>query len=240
MSKLFSVPHERKRTLFDWFTSFAGKPFDFEKLYALRNINLEVQRGEFLGVIGKNGSGKSTLLKVISRIYLPTEGEVVVGSEVFPLLDLAIGFQPEFTCTENIYLYGATLGFTRKQLSDRLRSIIEFAELERFVDAKLRTFSTGMILRLAFAIAIQSDAPIFLVDEGLAVGDWTFWLKCEEEFREFKANGRTVVFVSHDLNAVQKFCDRVVIMDEGTIFRVGNPAEMIEHYASSEAIGTVS
>ncbi len=239
VSKVFSIPHEKKKTLFHRLTSFVGKKYEFEQLYALRDINLRIHEGEFLGVIGKNGSGKSTLLKVISKIYLPTKGSIFVRGEIFPLLELGIGFQPEFSCKENVYLYGAILGFTRRQLSGRLKNIIEFAELERFIDAKLGTLSTGMILRLAFSVAIQSEAPIFLVDEGLAVGDRTFWLKCEEEFRKFKANGRTVVFVSHDMNAIQKFCDRVIVMNDGQIVRGGLPDEMIEFYVNGGMLSQV-
>ena len=234
VSKVFSIPHERKRTLFHWLRSFGGRRYEFEPLYALRNINLRVREGEFLGVIGKNGSGKSTLLKVISKVYVPTKGSVFLRGDVFPLLELGTGFQLEFSCKDNIYLYGAILGFTRRQLSDRLKNIIEFAELERFVDAKLGTFSMGMILRLAFSIAIQSDAPIFLVDEGLAVGDRVFWSKCEEEFRKFKSNGRTVVFVSHDMTAIQKFCDRVLIMKDGEIHREGESKEMVDIYLNGK------
>lgn len=232
VSKVFSIPHERKRTLFHWLTSLGGKRYEFERLDALKDIDLEVRAGEFLGVIGKNGSGKSTLLKVISKIYMPTTGKVTVRGEVFPMLELGVGFQPEFTCKENVYLYGSILGFTRRQLSERIRGIIKFAEIERFIDAKLGTLSTGMILRLAFAVAIQSDAPIFLVDEVLAVGDRDFWARCEEEFQKLKAESRTVLFVSHDLWAVERFCDRVIVMNNGEIVRYGDTKAMIEFYVN--------
>lgn len=234
ISKVFALPHERKRTLFHWLGSVMGKQYDYEPLNALRNINLRVRDGEFLGVIGKNGSGKSTLLKVISRIYPPTTGSVRVRGDIFPLLELGVGFQHEFSVKENVFLYGAMLGFTRKDLRRRLDSIIAFAELERFIDAKLGTLSSGMMLRLAFSIAIQSQATIFLVDEGLAVGDRQFWQKCEDEFMKFKQGGKTVVFVSHDLYAVQRFCSRVVILREGRIERDGDPKEMVDYYIESQ------
>ena len=230
VSKVFSLPHERKSTLFHWLTSLGAKSFEFELLYALKNIDLQVRDGEFLGVIGKNGSGKSTLLKVISRVYRPTTGVVRVRGEIFPLLELGVGFQPEFSCKENVYLYGTVLGFTRKQLNGLLPAIIEFAELERFIDAKLGTLSTGMLLRLAFAIAMQSEASIFLVDEGLAVGDRDFWQKCEEQFIKFKTEGKTVVFVSHDMGLVHKFCDRVVVIQDGRIVNRGESKQMIDYY----------
>lgn len=230
VTKVFAIPHERKRTLFHWLTSFGGKRYDFEPLYALKEINLHVREGEFLGIIGKNGSGKSTLLKIISNIYAPTEGSVHVRGDIFPLLELGVGFQPEFSVKENIFLYGIMLGFTRKELHARLGDILAFAELERFVDAKLGTLSTGMVLRLAFAVAVQSDASIFLVDEGLAVGDKDFWQKCEEQFHKFKSGGKTVVFVSHDLYAVQRFCDRVILIQNGQIVREGSSLEMVEFY----------
>ncbi len=232
ITKEFYIPHERKPTLFHWITSVMGKKYDYEPLYALRDINLHVRDGEFLGVIGKNGSGKSTLLKVISRIYVPTAGTVKVRGDIFPLLELGVGFQHEFSVKENVFLYGAMLGFTRKELHRRLESIIAYAELERFVDAKLGTLSSGMMLRLAFSIAVQSDAEIFLVDEGLAVGDKDFWKRCEDEFFKFKRDGKTVVFVSHDLYAVQRFCDRAIVLDHGEIIGEGRSGDMVNFYTN--------
>ena len=232
VTKEFRLPHERKRTIFHWAISILGKRYDYEQFYALRDINLHVKAGEFLGVIGKNGSGKSTLLKIISGIYQPTRGNVAVSAEVYPMLELGVGFQQEFSVKENIFLYGAVLGFTRKELNQLLDTIIEFAELERFIDAKLSTLSLGMMIRLGFAIAVQSQATIFLVDEVLAVGDKDFTVKCQKEFVRFKAEGKTVVFVSHDLNSVRQFCDRIVVMEDGRIVNEGNPDEMISSYLS--------
>jgi len=232
VTKVFAIPHERKKTLFHWLTSMMGRHYDYEPLYALQGINLHVKEGEFLGIIGKNGSGKSTLLKVISNIYPPTEGTVHVNGDVYPMLDLGVGFQPEFSVKENIYLYGTMLGFTRKELSARYDGIIEYSDLGRFVDAKLSTLSMGMMLRLGFSIAIQSDASIFLVDEVLAVGDKDFAQRCEEQFRKFKSNGKTVVLVSHDLNAVQKFSDRVVVLEGGEIVKEGSPEDMVSFYSN--------
>jgi ABC-type polysaccharide/polyol phosphate transport system ATPase subunit len=230
VSKVFSIPHQKKSTLFHWVTSFGKGSYEYEPLYALKDINLNIREGEFLGVIGKNGSGKSTLLKVISRIYRPTTGTVTVNGDIFPMLELGVGFQPEFSVKENVYLYAIILGFTRREISRRLDAIITFAELERFIDAKLGTLSSGMILRLAFAIAIQSEASLLLVDEALAVGDEEFQIKCEAHFVRFKEEGKTVVLVSHDPVAVGKFCDRVIIMENGCFKNEGTPEEMIRQY----------
>ena len=232
VTKVFSLPHEKKKTLFHWLTSMMGRHYDYEPLYALQGINLEIKEGEFVGIIGKNGSGKSTLLRVISNIYPPTEGTVHVNGDVYPMLDLGVGFQPEFSVKENIFLYGTMLGFTRKQLTARYDDIIRYAGLERFVDAKLSTLSMGMMLRLGFSIAIQSDASIFLVDEVLSVGDKDFMERCEEQFRKFKEEGKTIVFVSHDLSLIQKFCDRVVVIDEGKQVNEGEAYKMVQFYAT--------
>lgn len=236
VSKVFALPHERKKTLFHWATSAFGKKYDYEPLYALRDINLHVKDGEFLGVIGKNGSGKSTLLKVISGIYPPSSGNVDVADEIFPMLELGVGFQPEFTVKENILLYGTVLGFTRKQLNLLLHTIVEYAGLERFIDAKLSTLSLGMMLRLGFAVAVQSRASIFLVDEVLAVGDKDFYERCEQQFKKLKAEGRTVLFVSHDLYQVRRFCDRVIVMADGALVEDGPTESMIDRYSAAGSI----
>jgi ABC-type polysaccharide/polyol phosphate transport system ATPase subunit len=230
VSKVFSIPHERRRTLFHWISSLGKGKYDFEPLFALKDVSLQVREGEFVGLIGRNGCGKSTLLKIISRIYSPTKGGIRVKGNIFPLLELGVGFQPEFSCKENVFLYGSTLGFTRKQLSSRLKSILEFAEIERFVDAKLATLSTGMIVRLAFAIAVQSEAEIYLVDEGLAVGDSAFKEKCRLEFSRMKQQGRTLLFVSHDMSEIQQFCDRALVMENGQVVNTGQPDEMVVYY----------
>jgi ABC-2 type transport system ATP-binding protein len=192
-----------------------------------------VNDGEFFGIIGRNGSGKSTLLKVISRIYRPSSGEISVGGQVFPMLELGIGFQPEFSCRENIFLQGVVLGFSRREIVRRFDEIVSFAELERFVDAKLSTLSTGMLMKLGFSIAVQSNASIFLVDEAFAVGDQAFLIKCQEKFRKFKSDGKTVVLVSHDLNAIAQFCSRVVVLRDGQIVNEGNADAMVSWYTAT-------
>jgi ABC-type polysaccharide/polyol phosphate transport system ATPase subunit len=233
ITKIFKLPHQRRRTLYHRLVSIVKRQYDFESLYALRDISLTVNDGEFFGIIGRNGSGKSTLLKVISKIYRPTAGELSVGGQVFPMLELGIGFQQEFSCRENVFLQGVVLGFSRKEIVKRFDEIIAFAELERFVDAKLGTLSTGMLMKLGFAIAVQSDAPILLVDEAFAVGDLMFSAKCEQKFSQFRAEGKTVILVSHDLEAVRKFCSRVIVLRDGQIINEGDAAAMISWYRKS-------
>ncbi|MGD0338022.1 MAG: ABC transporter ATP-binding protein [Bacteroidota bacterium] len=232
ITKIFKIPHERKRTLYHRLVSIVKRRYDFEPLHALRNISLSIADGEFIGIIGRNGSGKSTLLKIISRIYCPSSGKVHVKGDVFPMLELGIGFQPEFSCRENVFLQGVVLGFTRKEIVKRFDEIIAYAELERFVDAKLGTLSSGMLMRLGFSIAAQSDASIFLVDEAFAVGDRAFGAKCEQKFRQFKSEGKTVLLVSHDLHTVQHFCSRVIVLQDGQIVNEGDPQAMIAWYSA--------
>jgi lipopolysaccharide transport system ATP-binding protein len=229
VNKIFRLPHDRKTTLRQRFVSLLQKK-TYEELYALRNINLKVNAGEFLGIIGKNGAGKSTLLKVVAMVFEPTTGCVSVNGSIAPFLELGVGFHWELTVKDNIFLYGALLGMSRREVEDRYDWIIDFSGLERFVDAKLKNLSSGMQVRLGFSITVSVDSPILLVDEVLAVGDMDFQRKCYSSFEGFKRNGRTILFVSHDLNAVNKFCDRVVLLKQGNIIDVGNPADVLEEY----------
>jgi lipopolysaccharide transport system ATP-binding protein len=230
LSKVFRIPHAKKATLFHNLLSVVTQRYDYEEFYALRDISFRIREGEFVGIIGRNGSGKSTLLKVLSRIYLPSAGTVSINDDIFPLLELGVGFQHDFTVRDNIYLYGSLLGFSRKQMGKKLDEILAFAELERFADAKLEKLSTGMQMRLGFSIAIQSIAPIMLVDEVLAVGDNVFAEKSRAIFRDLKAKGTTILFVSHDMGAVKEFCDRVLILHHGSLMDEGNSAAMVDEY----------
>lgn len=230
VTKIFQIPHERHKTLFHKLTSLLHSSYSYEKFYALREVSLRVQKNEFLGIIGRNGSGKTTLLRIIAGIYRPTFGNVVVKEEITPFLEIGVGFQGDFTIRENIYINGALLGFSRKEIDKRFQWIIEFAELEKFTDIKLSKLSAGMQVRLAFAIAIQSDAPIIIVDEVIAVGDTNFQKKCRDIFWQYKKQGKTVIFVSHDLNSVQEYCDRVIVLHEGKVMNDGKPDEMIKYY----------
>lgn len=223
LTKSFKIPHQVTRTLFHKLTSALYSPYEYEELYALKDISLTVQKGEFFGIMGRNGCGKTTLLRVIAGIYRPTSGTCRVEAGIAPLLELGLGFQARLTCRDNIFINGALLGFSRGEIQSRYNDIMQFAELAKFADMSLDQLSSGMKVRLAFAIAIQSPAPIFLVDEVLAVGDVLFQEKCKEVFRAFKRQGRTVLFVSHDPDAVEEFCDRVVIMQEGKVVHEGSP-----------------
>ena len=229
VNKVFRLPHDKKTTLRQRFVSIFQKS-TYEQLYALRNINLKVNKGEFLGIIGKNGSGKSTLLKLIANVLEPTSGTISVNANVAPFLELGVGFQGDLTVKDNVFLYGALLGMSKKQIVDKYDWIIDFSGLERFVDAKLKNLSSGMQVRLGFSITVSIETPILLVDEVLAVGDIDFQQKCYDSFENFKKNGRTILFVSHDLTAVEKFCDRVVLLENGSIKDEGRPDKVIRKY----------
>lgn len=229
VNKIFRLPHDRKTTLRQRFVSILQKS-TYEKLYALRNINLKVDAGEFLGIIGKNGSGKSTLLKLIAKVLEPTSGRISVTGDVAPFLELGIGFQGDLTVKDNVFLYGALLGMSQKEIANKYDWIIDFSGLERFVDAKLKNLSSGMQVRLGFSITVSVETPILLVDEVLAVGDIDFQQKCYNTFESFKKNGRTILFVSHDLNAVEKFCDRVVLLENGQIKDIGDAYSVLHVY----------
>jgi ABC-type polysaccharide/polyol phosphate transport system ATPase subunit len=229
VSKIFKIPTDRRLTLRDRVVNIFNKN-DYKELIVLKDINLEVKQGEFIGIIGKNGSGKSTLLYLISEIYLPTKGKVSVNGSIMPFLELGIGFNDELSATDNIYTYGALLGLPKKQISKKFDNIIKFAELEKFVNVKLKNFSSGMRVRLAFATAIQMDADIYLVDEVLAVGDLEFQKKCFDVFKKFKKDGKTIIYVSHNLSTIKDFCDRCIYLDAGQIKANGKPENVIAEY----------
>jgi ABC-2 type transport system ATP-binding protein len=228
LSKDFRLPHEKKNSLKEHFLKF-GRP-SFNYLHALHDIDFEVKRGEFFGIVGRNGSGKSTLLKIIGGIYQPTHGSVEVNGTLTPFIELGIGFNPELTGRENIFLNGAILGLTRKEIVAKYDEIVAFAELANFMDQKLKNYSSGMQVRLAFSIAIQAHNDILLIDEVLAVGDAAFQRKCYNVFKEIKRSGRTVVFVTHDMGAVQEYCDRAMMIEDSKILTIGKPREVALHY----------
>ncbi len=230
VSKIFEVPHERTKTLFHKLTSVFHPSYEYEEFYALRNISFDVKKGEFLGIMGRNGSGKTTLLRIIAGVYKPSAGSCDVRDQISPFLELGLGFQPRLSCRDNIFIYGALLGFSRREMNVRYHEIMRFSELDRFADAPLERLSSGMKVRLAFATAIQSDAPILLVDEVLAVGDRIFQDKCRDVFWRFKHEGRTILFVSHDSSAVKQYCDRTLVLESGEVVNEGPPADMIEYY----------
>lgn len=233
LDKDFLLPHERKNTLKEWILHFK-KP-SYEKLHALKDIDFEVERGEFFGIVGRNGSGKSTLLKIIGGIYQPTRGSVHVNGTLTPFIELGIGFNPELTGRENVFLNGAILGLTHKEMRTKYDEIVAFAELEKFMDQKLKNYSSGMQVRLAFSIAIQAHNDILLIDEVLAVGDSAFQRKCFNVFKDIKKQGKTVIFVTHDMGAVQEYCDRAMMINDSKIEIIGNPREVALRYEANNA-----
>ncbi len=232
--KRFRIPHERKATVLDTIAGalalFGRGASDFEELWALRNVTFDILKGRSLGIIGDNGSGKSTLLRLIARVMVPDRGRIIVNGRVAPMLELGLGFHPELTVKENVIVFGAIMGLDREKLRKQIESIILFSELKRFQDAQLRTLSSGMQMRLAFSVAIETEADIILVDEALSVGDIEFGKKCLNRFEQFKKEGRTIVLVSHDLNLVSVFCDDAVILSQGEIVASGKANKIVQEY----------
>lgn len=229
VEKSFRIPHEQRTTIKEHFLH----PFDrtsYERNAALRDVSFSVAQGEFFGIVGPNGSGKSTLLKILAGIYRADAGEVVVHGLLSPFIELGVGFHPDLTARDNIRMNGTLLGLTRRELDDRFDSIIEFAELERFVDQKLKNYSSGMQLRLAYSIAIQVEFDILLLDEVLAVGDQSFQEKCVATFDQMRSAGKTIVLVSHDLTSVAAFCDRAALIHFGEVVAVGESQDVIDVY----------
>lgn len=231
LNKVFRIPHEKRDTLFAALTGLI-KPASYETLNALKDISFSVEEGEMFGIIGANGSGKSTLLKILARILRPTSGKVNVKKTVTPFLELGVGFQIHFTSVENIRMYGTIMGLSQREIEDKTDEILEFAGLERFRDTKLTNLSTGMQLRLAFSTAVQTRPEILLLDEVLAVGDLDFQKKCYGVLERFKNEGVTIVFVSHDLVSVKKFCTRTLLIDHGVQAMMGDTREVVEYYQS--------
>jgi ABC-type polysaccharide/polyol phosphate transport system ATPase subunit len=229
LSKSFEIPHERRTTLKEYFLHPLRR-MSYERNDALRSVTFWVDRGEFFGVIGPNGSGKSTLLKIMAGIYRAESGRIRVHGALSPFIELGVGFAMDLTARDNIRINGTLLGLTQSAIDDRFDEILAFAELERFVDLKLKNFSSGMLLRLAYSIAIQVPFDILLLDEVLAVGDERFQQKCFATFDRFRSEGKTVVFVSHDLHSVERFCDRVMLLAQGAIVAIGEPREVVGVY----------
>lgn len=240
ISKKFRIHHEKRNSVYEKVTSFFNRKKYYEELEVLKNVSFSVKKGEMLGIIGLNGSGKSTLLKLIAKILHPDEGTIGTKGKVTPILALGTGFQTELTAYDNVILYGMILGFTKNQIKSKLKSIFEFAELEKFMDTQLKNFSSGMYSRLAFSTAIQVDPDILLVDEVLSVGDLPFQEKSFNEFMKIRNSGKSIVLVSHDLETVRKLCDRVLILHEGKLHIIGKPNEVIEEYVRLTSKSNIS
>lgn len=225
VSKTFKLPHEKQSSLKGMFlSSFSKKSYELQ--HALKDINFEVKKGEFFGIVGRNGCGKSTLLKCIAGVYAPNEGSIKINGSLVPFIELGVGFNPELTGRDNVYLNGALIGFNRQQMDAMYDEIVEFAELKDFMDQKLKNYSSGMQVRLAFSIAIRAKSDILLLDEVLAVGDAIFQQKCFNYFHELKRKGKTVLLVSHDTNALRQYCTNGVLIEQGEIVSEG-PIETI-------------
>lgn len=219
----YRLPHEQVGTFREYFIRLLERKIKFQNFLALDNVSLNVTRGTVHGVIGHNGAGKSTMLKVISRVIKPTRGRVLVYGKVAPLLELGAGFHPELTGKENIYLNGALLGYSRDDMEHLLDPIIEFSELKDFIDAPLRTYSSGMQARLGFAVATAVDPDILIVDEILGVGDEAFQKKCEERISDYRKHGTTIFLVSHNLEVIKRMCQEVTWLDHGKVVQTGDP-----------------
>ena len=202
----------------------------YREHFALDQLDFEIKKGETVGIIGTNGSGKSTILKIITGVLNPTDGEVTVDGRISALLELGAGFNMEYTGIENVYLNGTMIGFTKQEIDCRLNDILEFADIGDFVNQPVKTYSSGMFVRLAFAVAINIDPEILIVDEALSVGDVFFQSKCYHKFEEFKKMGKTILFVSHDLGSITKYCDRSILLNKGHKLFEGTPKEAVDLY----------
>ena len=222
VSKTFRLPHQQYSTL----KERALHPFrstDYDELHAVKDVSVEIATGEFFGIVGRNGSGKSTLLKCIAGIYGVDAGRISIAGRLSPFIELGVGFNMDLTARDNVIINAIMLGLSRRQARARFDEVIAFAELEEFIDLKLKNYSSGMLVRLAFATSIEVDAEILLIDEVLAVGDAAFQQKCFEQFYRLKREGRTIVFVSHDMYSVERFCNRAMLMERGTMVQIGEP-----------------
>lgn len=225
MYKLYQKPQDRLKEALG-----LTKKKLYKENYALKGIDLTIRQGETVGIIGTNGSGKSTILKIITGVLNPTSGSLTVNGRISALLELGAGFNMEYNGIENIYLNGTMMGFSEKEISEKLQDILAFADIGDYVYQPCKTYSSGMFVRLAFAVAINIEPEILIVDEALSVGDVFFQAKCYHKFEEFKKMGKTILFVSHDLSSIAKYCDRVILLNKGTLLGEGNPKEMIDTY----------
>ncbi|SQE85601.1 ABC-transporter [Streptococcus dysgalactiae subsp. equisimilis] len=231
VSKSFKLPTEATKsfrtTLVNRFRGIKG----FTEQQVLKDINFEVHKGDFFGIVGRNGSGKSTLLKIISQIYVPEKGQVTVDGKMVSFIELGVGFNPELTGRENIYMNGAMLGFTKEEINAMYDDIVDFAELHDFMNQKLKNYSSGMQVRLAFSVAIKAQGDVLILDEVLAVGDEAFQRKCNDYFMERKDSGKTTILVTHDMGAVKKYCNRAVLIEDGLVKAYGEPFDVANQYS---------
>lgn len=229
VSKTFLVPHEKISTLKGVFTNIFKKK-SHDVLHALNNVSFEIQKGEFFGIVGRNGSGKSTLLKILAGVYTSDAGLIKIHGAISPFLELGIGFNPELSGRDNIYLNATVLGMTKKEIDEKFDVIVAFSELERFIDQKLKNYSSGMQVRLAFSVSIHANRDILIMDEVLAVGDSNFQSKCIQEFHKHRKAGRTILLVTHNLSIIEQYCDRALLLRNGSVVCVGDPQDVAIAY----------
>lgn len=230
VSKDFKIFHEKRTTIYESFFGFFSRKKNHEILNALNDVSFDVKRGEMFGIIGKNGGGKTTLLKLLSKIIKPDKGYIQTNGKVIPLLALGLGFHPELTATTNIIQSSILFGFSKKEITPRIDEIIKFAGLERFADTKIKNFSAGMQMRLAFATAMQVKPDILILDEVFGVGDIDFQAKCYDAILSFKKQGKSIIFVSHDMSAIREHCDRVLFLNQGKVKSIGDVHEVTKLY----------
>lgn len=229
VSKTFRLPHQRYSTLKERVLHpFRSRTFD--ELNAVQDVSIDIKRGEFFGIVGRNGSGKSTLLKCLAGIYEPNAGSVGITGRLSPFIELGVGLNGDLTARDNVMINAVLLGLTRQQAKERFDHIIAFAELEDFLDLKLKNYSSGMTVRLAFSVAIEVDADVLLIDEVLAVGDAAFQQKCFEQFQRLKREGKTIILVTHDMASVERFCDRAMLLEKGEVVSIGEPHAIARAY----------
>ena len=238
VSKFFRLPTEAtqslRTSLVNRFKGIKG----YKEQHVLKDISFEVEKGDFYGIVGRNGSGKSTLLKIISEIYIPEKGKVTIDGKLVSFIELGVGFNPELTGRENVYMNGAMLGFSTEEVDDMYDDIVEFAELGEFMNQKLKNYSSGMQVRLAFSVAIKAQGDILILDEVLAVGDEAFQRKCNDYFKDRKESGKTTILVTHDMGAVKKYCNKAVLIENGLVKAIGNPDDVANQYSLDNATET--
>jgi lipopolysaccharide transport system ATP-binding protein len=231
ISKFYRIPRERKTTVYENLLGLISKKYrSYDEFWALKDISFTVAHGETFGIIGPNGSGKSTLLKIMAGVLFADSGKVAINGKVAPFLELGVGFQPELTAKENVYLYGAIMGLNKKEVAQRYEEIMEFSELKRFENMRLKNFSSGMYVRLAFSTAIQVNPDIMLIDEVLAVGDQAFQEKCKSKINSFRKAGKTIILVTHDLTSVKQLCERCLLLNKGQMIGLGETDSIISQY----------
>ncbi|HKD84622.1 MAG TPA: ABC transporter ATP-binding protein [Terriglobales bacterium] len=232
VTQRFRVIHERPDTVRELFSKLFRKSASYHDFEAVKNVSFDVPHGQAMGIIGRNGSGKSTLLKIIAGVYRPSKGKVTVSGSLAPLIELGAGFHHELTGRENILLNGLLMGYSKRDMLEREQRVIDFADIGEFIDAPVKQYSSGMYMRLAFAVAIEVDPQILVVDEILAVGDVGFQQKCFERIRNFRQAGKTILLVTHNMSDVREHCDRALLIDHGTVLADGPPEEAIGMYHS--------